>query len=58
MLLLLLFSGLIYCLASLGVAAGYMGGGQFLSLYVDIGAVDINGFAIRISITQFVWRRF
>ena len=27
--------GIIYCLASLGVAGGYIGGGQFLNIYVD-----------------------
>lgn len=33
-------TGLIYALTALGVAAGYMGGGQFLSLWVDFERID------------------
>ncbi|CAC5400498.1 SLCO4A [Mytilus coruscus] len=35
-----IYLGLIYALTALGVAAGYMGGGQFLSLWVDFERVD------------------
>ncbi|XP_070188236.1 solute carrier organic anion transporter family member 4A1-like isoform X2 [Littorina saxatilis] len=35
------YLGIIYAAASLGVAAGYMGGSQFLNFYTDIGKVDL-----------------
>lgn len=35
-----IITGLIYALTALGVAAGYMGGGQFLSLWVDFERID------------------
>ena len=33
-------SGIIYCVAALGVAGGYMGGGQFLNIYTDADKVE------------------
>ena len=37
-----LFAGLIYAITALGVAAGYMGGGLFLNLWVDIDKADVD----------------
>lgn len=37
-----LFSGLIYAITALGVAAGYMGGGLFLNLWVDIDKSEVD----------------
>ena len=34
--------GIIYCMGALGVAGGYMGGGQFLNIYTDIDKVDAH----------------
>ena len=34
-------TGIIYAAASLGVAGGYMAGGQFLNIYTDIDRVDM-----------------
>ena len=36
------FAGLIYAITALGVAAGYMGGGLFLNLWVDIDKADVD----------------
>ena len=41
------YSGIIYCLASLGVAAGYMGGGQFLNIYTDADKVDVERYNVQ-----------
>ncbi|KAH3750801.1 hypothetical protein DPMN_185335 [Dreissena polymorpha] len=40
------FLGIIYCLASLGVAGGYIGGGQFLNIYVDAVTVATENIGI------------
>ena len=40
--MLFLFAGLIYAITALGVAAGYMGGGLFLNLWVDIDKADVD----------------
>ena len=40
--MLFLFAGLIYAITALGVAAGYMGGGIFLNLWVDIDKADVD----------------
>lgn len=36
------FSGLIYAITALGVAAGYMGGGLFLNLWVDVDKSEVD----------------
>nr|XP_022335253.1 solute carrier organic anion transporter family member 4A1-like isoform X3 [Crassostrea virginica]XP_022335254.1 solute carrier organic anion transporter family member 4A1-like isoform X3 [Crassostrea virginica] len=36
------YLGLIYAITALGVAAGYMGGGLFLNLWVDIDKADVD----------------
>lgn len=36
------FSGLIYAITALGVAAGYMGGGHFLNLWVDVDKSEVD----------------
>lgn len=33
-------TGIIYAITALGVGAGYIGGGQLLTLYVDFNTVD------------------
>ena len=35
-------SGLTYAITALGVGVGYVIGGQFLSLWVDIGRTDTS----------------
>ena len=35
-------TGWTYCAAAIGVAAGYVVGGQTLSLFVDIDKVNMN----------------
>lgn len=35
-------TGLIYAITALGVAAGYMGGGLFLNLWVDIDKSEVD----------------
>ena len=35
-----IIAGIIYALTALGVGGGYIGGGQFLSIYVDFNTVD------------------
>lgn len=37
-----LYLGLIYAITALGVAAGYMGGGLFLNLWVDIDKSEVD----------------
>ncbi|XP_062619920.1 solute carrier organic anion transporter family member 4A1-like, partial [Saccostrea cucullata] len=37
-----LYLGLIYAITALGVAAGYMGGGLFLNLWVDIDKAEVD----------------
>lgn len=36
------FPGLIYAITALGVAAGYMGGGLFLNLWVDVDKSEVD----------------